>query len=462
MRRWAFEPVLRSLQNGLAPAVVLRGPRQIGKTILLTQVIDHLLRSGVAPHRILRLQFDDLPQVRRLDTPILELCRWFSERVLQKSFHQAAGDGQRAFLFLDEVQNLSDWAPQIKHLVDMHPVRVLVTGSSALRIEAGRDSLAGRIATLELGPMLLREIAELRGFGRLNPFLTGNGLAPLKEKQTWLELVEFGRRDPEIRHQAFAAFSERGGYPFAQARSDQPWEVVADFLNETVIQRAIRHDLRLGPKGQKRDEHLLEEVFRLACRYIGQSPGQALYLQEIRGAMHANIGWQRVLAYLKFLDGALLVRLIEPLELRLKRRHGAPKICLSDHTLRAAWLQEAVPLDPDQLVRFPHPADLAGRVAESTAGCFFCSLRGLDLAHFPERGAEPEVDFVLTVGEQRVPVEVKYRRRIEHRDTAGLRSFLEKPHYNAPFGLLVTLADDLASDDPRIISVPLSTLLLLR
>jgi predicted AAA+ superfamily ATPase len=84
------------------------------------------------------------------------------------------------------------------------------------------------------------------------------------------------------------------------------------------------------------------------------------------------------------------------------------------------------------------------------------------VAHFPERGAEPEVDYVLTVGEQRIPVEVKYRRRIEHKDTHGIRSFIEKAHYNAPFSVLVTMEDDVATDDPRIVSLPLSSLLLLR
>jgi predicted AAA+ superfamily ATPase len=90
------------------------------------------------------------------------------------------------------------------------------------------------------------------------------------------------------------------------------------------------------------------------------------------------------------------------------------------------------------------------------------SIINLDVAHFPQRGAEPEVDFILTVGNQRIPIEVKYRRRIEYADTIGLRSFMEKVHYNAPFGILVTLFDEQASDDPRIVSLPLSTLLLLR
>src|SRR5208283_5426797 len=160
------------------------------------------------------------------------------------------------------------------------------------------------------------------------------------------ELRAYGIAHEEIRRAAFAGFSERGAYPVAQARLDEPWEKVADFLNETVIRRAIQHDLRMGPKGQKRDEHLLEEVFRLACRYVGQSPSQTLYLEEIKRAMNANIGWQRIFNYLKFLDGTLLVRLIEPLELRLKRRRGASKLCLCDPMLRAAWLQEVIPLDP--------------------------------------------------------------------------------------------------------------------
>ena len=147
-------------------------------------------------------------------------------------------------------------------------------------------------------------------------------------------------------------------------------EELADFLNETVVRRAITHDLRVGSRGQKGDEHLLEEVFRLACRYIGQSPSQAMYLEEIRLAMHANVGWQGILTYLKFLDGALLIRLIEPLELRLKRRRGPSKICLCDPMLRAAWLQEVIPFDPEGLARSPHLHDLAGHIAESIVGYF--------------------------------------------------------------------------------------------
>lgn len=233
-------------------------------------------------------------------------------------------------------------------------------------------------------------------------------------------------------------------------------------MNETVVRRVIEHDLRVGERGRKRDRQLLEEVFRMACRYIGQAPGSALLASEAQRALGANVGLQRVRQYLDFLDSSLLLRVIEPLEIRLKRRRGNAKLCLCDHALRAAWLQEVIPLDPEALDAAPHLHDLAGHIAESTVGYYLASLTGLSVAHFPERGADPEVDFVITLGERRIPIEVKYRRRIDaSRDTAGLRAFIEKSVNNAPFGLLIT-REPVERTDPRIVAVPLPALLNLR
>jgi predicted AAA+ superfamily ATPase len=93
----------------------------------------------------------------------------------------------------------------------------------------------------------------------------------------------------------------------------------------------------------------------------------------------------------------------------------------------------------------------------------FASLTGLSVAHFPERGTEPEVDYVLTIGERRIPVEVKYRRSIDSvRDTLGLRSFLEKAANNATFGLLISRQDEQPVADTRIITIPLPSLLIVR
>ncbi len=459
-RRWPFARMLRLLKGGMTPAVVLRGPRRVGKTVLMRQAIAALLGEGVAPRRILYVPFDELPTLRGIQEPVLAMARWFEKEVVQESFNKLANAGQPAYLFFDEVQNLDAWAPQVKNLVDNHGVRALITGSSSLRIEAGRDSLAGRVTTLEMGPLLLREIAGLR-FGVTRDSLWGdNGMEHLTTSDFWKEAVARGQRDADVRAMSFRAFSDRGGYPIAHEKHETPWHELADYLNETVIRRAIQHDLRMGPRGQKRDEKLLEEVFRLSCRYAGQCVGQAGFVPDIQQALAGNIGWNRILTYLRFLDGTLLIRLVQPIELRLKRRKAPAKICLSDHSLRASWLQEVVPIDPESLVANPHLTDLAGRLAESVLGYFLGSIPSLDVAHFPARGAEPEVDFVLTIGTRRIPIEVKYRRRIDPlEDTRGLRAFLEKTVYNAPFALLVTLEDGVQVPDPRIIPISLSSLL---
>jgi predicted AAA+ superfamily ATPase len=463
-RRWAFHALVNKLKAALAPAVVLRGARQVGKTTLQEQVIEHLVHTdGVEPRRILRVQFDEIPALTGLRQPLLGIGDWYQNRILGQTFNEAAHAGKPAYVFLDEAQNVADWAPQLKALVDHHTVRVVVTGSSALRIEAGRDSLAGRITTLELGTLLLREIAELRFSDQLSPILPQNGLESLLRADFWRDAATHGVQWRAVRDRAFQAFSERGGYPIVHARPDTPWPEVADQLNESVIKRVIQHDLRLGERGRKRDANLLEEVFRLACRYAGQAPSQATFVAEVKQVLQANVGWQRILSYLRFLDGALLLKLIRPLELRLKRRKGNHKLCIVDLGLRASWLEETVPLHPEGLARAPHLADLAGHLAESVVGAYLSDIPHLDLAHFPERPTEPQVDFILTVGDKRIPLEVKYRQRIDvHRDTIGLRSFLEKTHYNAPFGVLVTLLDDVSVPDRRIVPISLPSLLLMR
>ena len=464
-RRWPYRKLRDRLMNPIAPVLVIRGPRQIGKTTLQMQVIRDLLDEGVRPERIVRVQFDELPALRSLrdDERILRIVEWYEQVVLGMSLNDAAHADAPAYLFLDEVQNLQSWDVQLKSLVDHATARVMVTGSSALRIGLGRDSLAGRIHMLEVGPLRLAEIAALRGMGELRPMQTENGWAEWLDPDFWRAMVEHARRQSDLLAAAFSAYSQRGAYPMPQAHPNVGWAEAADHLTQTVVRRVIEHDLRLGEIGRKRDPQLLEEVFRMACRYVGQSPNPATLANEAQRALGANIGPQRIRHYLDFLNRSLLIRSIEPLELRLKRRRGYSKLCLCDHALRAAWLQEIIPLEPPALDAAPHLQDLAGRIAESAAGYYLASLNGPSIAHLPERGGEPEVDFVITIGDKRIPVEVKYRRILDPlRDTLGLRAFLEKSVNNAPFGLLVARDDAQPVADPRIIVISLPAFLLVR
>ncbi len=462
-RRHLVSAIHKRLTTRLAPIIVVRGPRQIGKTIAQRHVLQDLLASGISPDRLFRVQCDELAELSGLPEPIPRLVDWFEGAILRKTLNEAAHEGKPAFLFFDEVQNIEGWAPQLKSLVDASTTQALVTGSSALRIERGRDSLAGRITTIEVGVLSLTEIGIFHAIDVGKPFLPNNGLESLARRDFWQDLVVHGLQQKPGRDETFRSFSERGGYPLVHEKADVPWGQLADQLNENVIRRVIQHDLRVGERGRKRDEHLLQEVFRLACRYAGQSPGMSVLAREAQRALSGNVGPQRIDHYMRFLAETLLLYLIDPLEIRLKKRRGNSKICLADHGLRASWLQEIIPLDPDKLEEQPHLTSLAGHIAESVVGATLSAISGLDIAHLPERGGEPEVDFVLTIGTKRIPLEVKYQRRIDPlRDTEGLRTFVEKKVNNAPFGLLITQTDDAGVDDPRIVALPLSTLMLLR
>ncbi len=112
MRRHLVGQIRRRLEAGLAPIIVARGPRQVGKTTAQYQIISDLLDEGVPPTSILRVQFDELDSLRRLGEPILRISDWFEREVTMARFNALAAKGQQAYLFFDEVQNLDGWSAQ--------------------------------------------------------------------------------------------------------------------------------------------------------------------------------------------------------------------------------------------------------------------------------------------------------------------------------------------------------------
>ena len=69
-RRHLVARVRRLLEAEIAPIVVVSGPRQVGKTTAQFQMISDLLNEGTPAKNILRVQFDELPSLRKIDEPI--------------------------------------------------------------------------------------------------------------------------------------------------------------------------------------------------------------------------------------------------------------------------------------------------------------------------------------------------------------------------------------------------------
>ena len=351
-RRHLVGQIRRRLNLELAPIVAVRGPRQVGKTTAQLQLIEDLLTEGAPPNTVLRVQFDDLGSLHDLVDPILRIADWFEHHVAGSHFNRLARAGQWAHLFFDEVQTVRGWHVQLKSLVDNASVRVMITGSSALRIERGRDSLAGRISTIETGVFSLTEIGPLHGLETPEPFLPTNGLSAIVDKAFWADLREHGTRHADFRTTAFRHFSERGGYPVVHRHEHVDWAELADLLYETVIRRVIQHDL-LNGNGRRRDASLLEALLHLVSRYAGLAPAVSELAEQVSQSLSVPVDGRRVTRYLNLLADTLLVRLIPPLDIRMRKNRGGPKLCLADHALRACWLQEQVPLAPDALAERP-------------------------------------------------------------------------------------------------------------
>lgn len=470
-RRWAFFEVVQRLHWKLARMVVVRGSRRVGKSVIVRQLIEELRlfglrgngRSRVAPARILSVQFDDAPWLKSLPNPIESIVRWYEDCILKMTLNEAARINKPAFLLFDEVQNLDHWSVELKIIADHSDANMIITGSSALRIAAGQDNLAGRMTTIELGPLRLSEIAGIRELGDLPVYAPDAPLEEWKKKDFWLGLIAHGKKHAKLRDEAFRYFSEFGGYPLCHNKAGIDANTLRQQLINEVITKTIQHDPGHRPHAPALDSALIAEVFKIACRYAGRSVLPKRFAEEIQAVLGSPVPHAKITDALSFLADSLLLYQVEPLEMNGKRGGHPPKLCICDHFVRDGVLEETVPLHPAALRDRDNAVwTQAGFIIESVLGYFLKGIPGVGLRWFPERTKEPEVDFVLAIGSRRIPLEVKYRRGTPgNAEVAGIESFCARPAYEASFGLIVTQSAEGPIGNSAL-AVPASTFLLLK
>ncbi|MBM3197730.1 MAG: ATP-binding protein, partial [Chlamydiae bacterium] len=118
--RTAFQELMLWIETPPVPrAVMLSGPRQVGKTTLLLQAIQKLLDSGVPPANILYATFDH---------PICKLGGLSAVLEAWRELEPKANGPE--YLFLDEAQFIMEIGTWIKHQVDFFKnKRIIFTGS---------------------------------------------------------------------------------------------------------------------------------------------------------------------------------------------------------------------------------------------------------------------------------------------------------------------------------------------
>jgi len=151
-RRYAFSNIIETLKERQIMMII--GLRRVGKTTLMYQVIEELLKTE-DPLKILYFSFDE-----SLVNP-KEVLEYYEKRILKKPFEEAG----RIYIFLDEIQYVKNWASALKQFYDLYPnIKFFVSGSSSLLLSKDAiEKLAGRFFLLELKPLMFSEFLEMKG-----------------------------------------------------------------------------------------------------------------------------------------------------------------------------------------------------------------------------------------------------------------------------------------------------------
>ncbi len=367
------EVLARAGQLGDRRALVVVGPRQVGKTVLLLQTADDLLSAGWPPANLTYFDFSD-------DRLLAEA----SPRQVAEACPAGFAPDQPRILLLDEINVVARWDRWLKQAVDAATgLRVVATGSAAAWLRTGsQESGQGRWDELYLEGLSFREFLALHS-------QTGE---PVE--------VTFGRRPGLIeRYLAVGGFPEHARETIYDAAGDE-FAAVFRRLREDIADRAIRRDL--GRAGLE-----VERVRKLFAYLVESSGG---IFKAVARASDLEADPRSVREWLQhLLDTLLLVRLEPWQRWPAARLRSQPKVYAADPGLVSAFAPAA------QLERarqfeaavFRHLRSVARELAAELS--YFRTDDGL------------EIDFVLQAAKELVGIEVKSSIRIRSEEVERLR-----------------------------------------
>ncbi|MDX9749786.1 MAG: ATP-binding protein [Flavobacteriales bacterium] len=331
---------------------VVAGPRQVGKSTLVRQVLADL---------------DQESHEASADDPAAQNTAWIAQQWDTARLLAHRNKRKGALLVIDEVQKVPRWSDAVKARWDEDTrkgikLRVVLLGSSPLMMQQGlQESLAGRF---ELVRMQQWPFAEM--------------------------------------HAAFGWDLDRyifhGGYPGAAklVRNLARWRA---YMRDTLIETSIARDVLQMTRVDK--PALLRRLFELGCSYSGQELSYTKMLGQLHGAGNTTtLSWYAELTS----HVGLLTPLHKYAGQRVRQRASSPKWMVHDTGLLTAPMGIS-------MAQARKDGALWGRVVESAVGAHL--LRGArDEGYevFYWRDGGREVDFVVMRGGKLTAIEVKSSR----------------------------------------------------
>jgi len=217
-----FKSFLPIVQNTTVHrAVVLMGPRRVGKTVMLFQAIGMMLKKGINPRKICYINVEN-PYFLNLP---LERLFAYARRASGVEEHNGW------FVFFDEIQYLKDWEVHLKSLVDSyHETKFIASGSAAAALKLkSNESGAGRFTDFMLPPLTFYEYIHLKGLENLVSKIEDNFLD--------MEAI-----DIKSLNKHFIDYINFGGYPevvFSEELKKDPGR----YIRSDIIDKVLLRDL---------------------------------------------------------------------------------------------------------------------------------------------------------------------------------------------------------------------------
>jgi uncharacterized protein len=291
IRRRSTEEVLAALRR--QPAVALTGPRQCGKTTLALEI------ASTRPSIYLDLEIEEDRELLR--NPAAYLARHVDELVV-----------------IDEVQTMPHLFEELRGVIDRgrregyETGRFLLLGSASIELITRSETLAGRIAYIDLSPFDVTEVATA-------PADAITGLPDTPEvEQLW----------------------SRGGFPrsFLATHDSDSLAWRREFIRSCVN----RYLPDLGPR-------LPAETIERLWAMLAHHQGSLLNKSQLADGLDVN--GRTITRYVDALADLLLVRRLEPRVANVRKRlTRSPKVYVRDSGLVHALLR--IP-DRETLLRHP-------------------------------------------------------------------------------------------------------------
>jgi len=347
---------------------VISGPRQVGKTTLISQLLDrieipsqYISADGAGPQGAIWIEKHWEAARRKLLTE----------------------DARELVLVIDEIQKLENWSETVKKLWDEDtwnkiPLKLIISGSSRLLLQEGlTESLGGRFEVTYMGHWTLKEMQEAFGWS--------------PEKYVWY-----------------------GGYPGSAAIVDDEmrWK---RYLSDSIVETSISRDILMLTRVDK--PALLRRLFEMGVRHSGME----LSYTKVLGQLQDSGNTTTLSHYLTLLGSAGLLSGIEKYSGTVARqRSSSPKFVVHNTALMSSS-------DTELFSGIRKHPDKWGRYVESAVGAHLLDghMKGYYRLFYWRKG-HMEVDFVLVRDQDILALEVKSGRT---RSRAGLEQFRkEYPH----------------------------------